>query len=88
MSTLTSAVQHIERLRQFILSNFYVSDPSSLSDDMSLLRQGIVDSTGILEVIIFLESQFGIQVLDEEMLPENLDSISRIAAYVARKTAP
>ena len=53
---------------------------------MSLLRQGIVDSTGILEVIIFLESQFGIQVLDEEMLPENLDSISRIAAYVARKT--
>ena len=78
-------VHHKEQVRQFILSNFYVSDPLTLTDEMSLLGRGIVDSTGVLEVITFLESRFEIAVLDEEVLPENLDSISRIAAFVARK---
>jgi acyl carrier protein len=76
---------HREQVRQFILSNFYLSDPLSLTDEMSLLGRGIVDSTGVLEVITFLESGFEISVLDEEVLPENLDSISRIAAFIARK---
>ncbi len=74
-----------ERIRSFIQKNFYV--PGALQDDASLLDQGIIDSTGVLEVVGFLEREFGIQVLDEEMLPENLDSISRIAAFVARKGA-
>ncbi len=77
----------LNRIRQFVLSNFYVADPGALRDDASLLDQGIVDSTGVLEVIGFLESEFGIQVKDEEMLPENLDSIASIAGYVARKRA-
>jgi acyl carrier protein len=76
------------RIRQFVLSNFYVADAASLGDELSLLDQGIVDSTGVLEVIGFLETEFGLQVADEEILPENLDSISRIAAYVLRKQAP
>lgn len=76
-----------EQVRLFIVSNFYVNDPSIMTDDLSLLRQGIVDSTGVLELITFLESQFGIRVLDEEILPDNLDSISRIAAYIEQKKA-
>ena len=75
-----------ERVRQFIVKNFYVADPSALGDDTSLLDQAIIDSTGVLEVIGFLEQEFGITVDDAEMLPENLDSIGRIAAFVARKS--
>jgi acyl carrier protein len=72
-------------VRQFVAENFYVSDAEALTDDMSLIESGIVDSTGILEVILFLESSFGIHVEDEETIPENLESISQIAAFVARK---
>jgi len=78
-------MSHNDRIRQFVLSTFYVVDAAALSDEQSLLDQGIIDSTGVLEVIGFIESEYGIQVLDEEMVPENLDSISRIAAYVDRK---
>lgn len=74
-------------IRAFIETNFYVADPASLSDEASLLDSGVIDSTGVLEVIAFLESEFGIQVGDDEMVPENLDSIARIEAYVLRKQA-
>lgn len=80
-------MQPKERIRQFILKNFYVADAASLLDDTSLLDQGIIDSTGVLEVIAFIEDEFGVKVEDEEMLPENLDSIDRIDAFVARKKA-
>jgi acyl carrier protein len=73
------------RIRQFITSNFYVADASALTADTSLLDSGIVDSTGVLEIIAFLEGEMGIHVKDEEMVPENLDSISRIAHFVAKK---
>ena len=74
-----------QRIRQFILENFYVSDPAEVADDASLIQGGWVDSTGMLEVITFLETEFGLRIADTEMLPENLDSIQRIAAFVARK---
>ncbi len=74
-------------IRSFITSNFYVADPSALSDEASLLDGGIIDSTGVLEVIGFLEQTFAIQVKDEEMLPDNLDSIGKIARFVERKQA-
>jgi acyl carrier protein len=74
-----------EQVRTFITSNFYVANPESLTDDASLLEQGIIDSTGVLEVIGFLEDTFGIAIQDDEILPENLDSIARITAYVQRK---
>ncbi len=73
------------RVRDFIVSNFYVADPGALSDEDSLLVTGIVDSTGMLEVIGFLESEMGVAVLDQEMVPENLETISRIASFVGRK---
>ena len=73
------------QIRGFITSNFYVSEAQRLGDDDSFLDRGIVDSTGVLEVIAHLEKTYDIVVGDEEMLPENLDSIAKIAAFVGRK---
>lgn len=73
------------RIRDFITTNFYVADPATLEDNVSLLDRGIIDSTGVLEVIGFIEDTFGIKVEDSEMLPENLDSIDRIVGFVTRK---
>ncbi len=74
-----------QQLRQFIVENFYVSDPSSIADDTLLVTTGVIDSTGMLEMIAFLEETFGISIADEEMTPENLESIERMTAFVARK---
>lgn len=74
-----------QRIREFILSNFYVTEGEALSDAASLLSLGIVDSTGILEVICFVEEEFSIVVEDEDATPANLETIERIAAFVARK---
>lgn len=80
-------MDNAEKVRQFIKENFYAASSSDLTDDASLLDLGIVDSTGILEVVAFLEEAFDITVDDAEMLPENLDSIQNIVAFVERKTA-
>jgi acyl carrier protein len=74
-----------QQIRDFVTTNFYVADPKTLEDRTSLLDHGIIDSTGVLEVILFIETTFGVTVEDSEMLPENLDSIERIASYVGRK---
>ena len=76
-----------EQVRAFVTSNFYVADPSSLEDGASLLDHGIIDSTGVLEIIFFIEETFGIAIKDSEMLPDNLDSIERIANFIALKQA-
>ena len=78
-------MQVSERVRQFITSNFYVADPAALSDEDSLLEAGIIDSTGVLELLGFLEREFGITMSDDEILPENLDSIARLTAFVGKK---
>jgi acyl carrier protein len=76
-----------QRIREFVATNFYVADPAWLEDDeASLTAAGIVDSTGMLEVIAFVERILGVQVADDELLPENFDSIARIAAFVERKS--
>lgn len=76
-----------QRVRQFIIENFYVTDPAELTDDASLIQGGWVDSTGMLELIAFLEDEYGIRIADPEMVPDNLDGIARIAAFVGRKRA-
>ncbi|HNR22882.1 MAG TPA: acyl carrier protein [Steroidobacteraceae bacterium] len=77
-----------EQVRQYILENFLFStDVSLLGLDESFLERGLIDSTGMLEVILFLEETFGVKVADDEMVPENLDSVNRIAAFVERKKA-
>ncbi len=73
------------KIREFMSENFYVSDPAMLTDEASFLEQGIVDSTGILEVVSFLESEFAIEIDDDDLIPENLDSIAAVTDFVARK---
>ena len=73
--------------RQFIVESFLVGhDDGKLSDEVSLLGEGIIDSTGILELVNHVEKTYGISVLDEEMTAENLDSVAKIAEFVRRKT--
>jgi len=75
-------------LRRFIGENFmFREEIDSLPEDTSFLDAGIIDSTGVLELVCFLENEFGIEVADDEMLPQNLDSIRAIGAYVKRKVA-
>lgn len=81
---MTDAIRDV--VHRFILENYlFTDDAAQLGFDDSLLGRGIVDSTGMLEVILFLEEQCGIKVADSEMVPENLDSVNRIAGYVASK---
>ncbi|MBX6424389.1 MAG: acyl carrier protein [Variibacter sp.] len=74
------------QIREFIADNFlFREDRADLSDTESLLEAGLIDSTGILELVAFLESHFRIRMADAEIVPENLDSVQAITAYVTRK---
>jgi acyl carrier protein len=73
-------------IRQFVVTNFlFGQDNAGLTDEASFLEGGIIDSTGVLELVAFLEQQYGISVGDRELLPENLDSIHNASRFVARK---
>jgi acyl carrier protein len=72
-----------QQVRDFIVQNFFVADASSLADDDLLLDLGIVDSTGVLEIIRFVEETFGLRLDDADIVPENLGSVARIAGFVA-----
>ena len=75
------------KIKRFIRSTFLLNNPTcEFADEDSFMEKGIIDSTGVLEVINFLQTDFGIEVLDSEVLPENIDSVSNIASYVSRKT--
>ena len=75
------------QFKKFISDNFILLDETrSLSDDASLLEEGIMDSTGVLNLVMFIEETFGIAVKDEELVPENLDSVNKLVAFVERKT--
>lgn len=75
-----------DMIRNFILENYlFTDDQSALSSSDSFMGKGIIDSTGILEVIFFLEEEFGLVVSDEEMIPENLDSVNNIVAFIKSK---
>ena len=76
----------LEKLRNYILENYlFTDDQSALQNDDSFLEKGIIDSTGILEVIYFIEDEFAIKVEDDDMIPENLDSINNIVTFVNNK---
>lgn len=74
-----------EEVRSFVIENFLFGQAIELDPGDSLLDKGVIDSTGVLELIGFLESHYAIHVEDEDVIPENLDSIGNIAAYIARK---
>jgi acyl carrier protein len=76
----------LERIvREFIIENFTFEDDGSLTPEASLLESGVIDSTGVLELITFVEETYGIKVEDNEIVPENLDSIRNVASFVDRR---
>lgn len=74
-----------DRVKNFIVENFLFGLDGGLTDETSFLGEGIIDSTGILELVSFIEEAFGIAVEDEELTPENLDSIKNIVGYLEGK---
>ena len=74
-----------ERIKGFLIDNFLFGDEEGLEDQTSFLDAGIVDSTGILELVDFLDDEFNIKISDDEILPENLDSINNIINFLEKK---
>ena len=74
------------KIRSFIIDNYLFGDDEGLENNTSFLDEGIVDSTGILELIEFISAEFNITVEDEELIPENLDSIDNVTDFIGRKT--
>jgi acyl carrier protein len=77
-----------QEIRTFIIDNFMFGQaPDALGDDQSFLETGVIDSTGVLELIAFLEQQYEISVDDHEVIPANLDSVAQLVAFIDRKRA-
>ncbi len=75
-----------DELRRFITDNFLFGlETDNFSDDDSFLEKGLIDSSGILELVAFLEEKYGVKVQDHELIPENLDSISRLIQFLDKK---
>ncbi len=82
------ASKYAKEVRDFVVTNFLFGDGQALkSDDTLFIGAGIIDSTGILELLMFLEETYGIKVETEELLPENLDSVNRVVRFLSRKVA-
>ena len=73
-------------IRRFIVENFlFGKDDGTLKSNSSFLESGVIDSTGVLELVMFLETNYGLKVEDDELTPDNMDSIDRLAAFIQRK---
>jgi acyl carrier protein len=82
---MSAQTDKVEPVRRFIIDNFLFGRGEGLSDEQSFLDSGIIDSTGILELVMFLEETYGLQVNDEELIPDNLDSVNKISAFLQKK---
>ena len=86
MIDTSNNVQVEPPIREFIAKNLLYSEEGfNYADDASLLREGIIDSLGVVELVTFLQTHFGLKVDQNEVRPENFDSVARLAAYVRRK---
>lgn len=75
-----------DKIKEFVITNFLFGDlEQSFTDDDSFLSKGIIDSTGILELINFIEEEYGIVIEDEETIPDNLDSLNNISLFIEKK---
>jgi acyl carrier protein len=74
-----------ETVRTFVVEHFLFGEGDSLKTDTSFLEEGIIDSTGILELVMFLEETYGIKVEDSELVPENFDTLGNITRYLGKK---
>jgi acyl carrier protein len=82
------SVTTAQEIRAFVVANFlFGHEGAELTEEQSFLENGIIDSTGVLELVAFLEERYAIAVADRELLPENLDSISNVTRFVTRKLA-
>jgi len=82
------ATQVEAKVRGYILENLlFTSDGSELANDASLLERSIIDSTGVLEIVLFLEEEFGVKINESDMVPENFDSVNNIVRFVLRLKA-
>ena len=78
-----------DELREFVTDNFMYGKPyKGFADDDSFLERGIIDSTGVMELVAFLEQQYGIQLQDRDLIPDNLDSINGLARFVESHLQP
>ncbi len=75
----------VQKIRTFVVDNYLFGEEGTLGNDDSFMETGIIDSTGILELVRFLEASFGIKVADEELVPDNLDSINKIVTFLQTK---
>lgn len=79
---------HKQAIKQFLLENFlFTDDTSALDDAQSLIRSGILDSTGIHELVVHLEQTYGLSIEPQEMLPANFETVDAVDAFVSRKLA-
>ena len=76
-----------QNIRRYVISNFLFDADEGLADNSSFLEEGIIDSTGVLELVAHVEKEFGFKVGDTELIPDNFDSIDAISNYVERKQA-
>jgi acyl carrier protein len=76
-----------QKIRDFIRQNFLFGGEEKIGENDSLLDRGIIDSTGAMELVSFLETEFAVEVSDRDLVPENLDSVAAITSFVTRKLA-
>lgn len=76
----------LETVKAYVVENFLFGDDSRIGPKTDFIENGILDSTGVLELIGFLEEKFGIRVEDDELVPENMNSLEKIAIYISKKT--
>ena len=80
-------MSYIETVHEFIVENFLFGDGEQLTNETSFLDSGIIDSTGILELITFLEETYNIKIEDDELIPENLDSLNNVVKFIGQKNS-
>ncbi len=72
-------------IKNFIVENFLYGQNNGLGDDISFLGKGLIDSTGVLELVAFIEERYGVSVADEELIPDNFDSVNKLSNYINKK---
>lgn len=78
-------MQTKREIKRFIADNFLYGVEDGVADDASLLERGLIDSTGVLELVAFVEEKYGITFADHELVPDNLDSVNKLAAFIDRR---
>jgi acyl carrier protein len=82
---LVQVTDNKEKIREFVLSYFVKDAGLELNDDTSFLEEGIIDSTGVMELVAFIEETFGIRLEDEEIIPDNFDSVNKLVNFINSK---